>query len=188
MTSRWVSEIQPYRDLDVKWKPFSLEIKNTGIDVPAQYRPGMRLGLRALRVIEAAKADNIADNDSIGRFYEAIGTQIHNQGLGAKASIEEALTHAKWPSELHYQENEESHDVAIRNSMEEAIKVSNTDNVGTPLLVIENTNPAAFFGPIITPTPRGEDALKMWDAFVVLASSKNFFEVKKLQNREPEFS
>ncbi len=188
LTSRWLTEIQQFRDLDIAWKPFSLEIKNTGVDVQAHYRPGMRLGLRALRVIEAAKLDNIADMDSIGRFYKALGAQFHNQGLGAKSSIADALIAAQWPSDLHYHENTEEMDKLIRKSMEEAVALYGTEDIGVPLLILEGDINIALSGPLLTPTPRGQEAAELWDALVTLAKSKSFYELKKHRNAAPDFS
>lgn len=188
MTSRWITEVQQYRELQITWKPFSLEIKNTGIDVPAQYRPGMRLGLRALRVIEAAKLENIADMDSIGRFYSVLGTQIHNDGLGAAASLAQAIKAANWPEELHYHENSEEFDAQVKASMQEAIDICGTEDVGVPILVLTDNDPIAFFGPILTPTPRGEEAATLWDSFTTLATNRSFYEMKKHQSRKPDFS
>lgn len=188
MTSRWVVEAQKSRDISITWKPFSLEIKNTGVDVPSQYRPTMRLGLRALRVIEAAKAEGIADMESIGHFYNALGQQIHTDGLGAKTSIIQALESAQWPTELHYHENSEQFDTEINASMQEVIQVAGTSDIGIPLIVLDGENPTAFFGPIVTPTPKGDQAATLWDSFLVLANSNSFYEVKKLKHREADFS
>lgn len=188
MTSRWLTEVQQFRDLDIAWKPFSLEIKNAKVDVPAHYRPGMRLGLRALRVIEAAKSENIADMNSIGLFYSSIGNQFHNQGLGAKTSIFDALSAAQWPSELHYHENNEEMDTPIRESMAEILGLYGTEDVGVPLIALDEPSPIALFGPILNPTPRGEEAATLWDAFIAISKSTNFYEVKKHRITAPNFS
>lgn len=148
----------------------------------------MRLGLRALRVIEAAKSENIADMGSIGRFYKALGTQFHNQGLGAKSSIADALVAAQWPPELHYHENTEEMDVPIRKSMEEAVALYGTEDIGVPLLILEGDVHVALSGPLLTPTPRGQEAAELWDAFVTLAKSKSFYELKRHRNAAPDFS
>ena len=183
-----MTEVQQLRDLEIAWKPFSLEIKNTGLDVPAQYRPGMRLGLRALRVIEAAKSENIADMDSIGRFYNALGTQFHVQGLGAKSSIADALIAAQWPADLHYHENSEEMDLPIRKFMDEVLALYGTDEIGVPLLVLESDTPVTFSGPLLTRTLRGDEAADLWDAFTVFAINGAFFELKKQKSSSPDFS
>lgn len=188
MTSRWIVEAQKSRDINITWKPFSLEIKNAGVDVPSQYRPTMRLGLRALRVIEAAKEGNIADIESIGKFYSSIGNQIHTQKLGAKATITEALDAANWPQELHYHENSDQYDTNIKTSMDEASTLCETSDIGVPIVVLENPEPTAFFGPILTPTPKGDEAATLWDSFIVLAQNKSFYELKKHKKREADFS
>ena len=189
MTSRWLAEVQQFRDLDVAWKPFSLEIKNAGSDVPAQYRPGMRLGLRALRVIEAAKAEQLADDNSIGRFYSALGEQFHNLGLGAKSSIADALSAAQWPAELHYNENNEDLDLPIRESMSEALALYGSENTGVPLLVLEEgPTRITVSGPILNPAPRGEEAAKLWDGFLIVAKNSSFYEMKKHRVAAPIFN
>lgn len=187
MTSRWIIEAQKYRDIAVQWRPFSLEIKNAGLDVPAQYRPAMRLGLRALRIIEAARSELGADNESIGRFYSALGTSIHNDNLGAKASLPEALAAAQWSADLHYHENSEEFDSKIAESMNEAFRICGTENLGIPIVVLEGENPLPFFGPVLTPAPRGEAAATLWDTFVTLGTNKSFYELKKLQPRTADF-
>ncbi len=188
LTSRWLVEAQQARPLEIAWKPFSLEIKNTGVDVPAQYRPGMRLGLRALRVIEAAKQEKVADMDSIGQFYKTLGTQFHNQGLGAKSSIADALTAAQWPVDLHYHENSDDMDIPIRKSMQEAMSLYGSEEIGVPILVIDSDTPVTISGPLLTHIPRGKESAELWDAVTILANNQAFFELKKNRKSGPDFS
>ena len=55
-------------------------------------------------------------------------------------------------------------------------------DVGTPVISVNGT---AFFGPVVTPTPRGEAAGRLWDGVLLVAGTDGFFEVKRTRTRPP---
>ena len=57
-------------------------------------------------------------------------------------------------------------------------------DVGTPIVAFNGT---AFFGPVLTRIPRGEEAGKLWDATLTLAGFPYFFEIKRSRNEDPQF-
>jgi hypothetical protein len=62
-------------------------------------------------------------------------------------------------------------------------------DVGTPVVHVPNASreKIAFFGPVITPAPRGEAAGKLWDGVLAVAGTDGFFELKRTRDRGPSF-
>ena len=56
--------------------------------------------------------------------------------------------------------------------------------VGTPVIAVEGT---AFFGPVVTPSPKGEAAGRLWDGVRLVAATDGFFELKRSRDRDPVF-
>jgi DSBA-like thioredoxin domain len=196
ITSRWVTEVQRQRDYEVTWRFISLAIineKTTAEWYTPDYRAGHIAGLRALRVADAIR--DAHDNAAVGRYYTALGTRIHVQRRGAAelrtntlALIAESLAEAGLPASLESAADDESHDVVLRAETEIAFSRTGRD-VGTPIMTFHPgaANEASFFGPVISKAPRGDEAVRLWDAVEVLATSSGLAELKRSLRSKPEF-
>ena len=56
--------------------------------------------------------------------------------------------------------------------------------VGTPVIAVEGV---AFFGPVVSPIPRGDAAGRLWDGVLLVAGTDGFFDLKRTRTRDPIF-
>lgn len=182
MTSRWVDEVAAHRDIDVTWNIMSLAVLNEDGDPGGPHAEFLPRALRYTRLVAAAK--ELHGQQVVKPLYDALGTRIH---AGADADpdsvIPAALEQAGLPADLARYADTDEHDTQMRASHFEGIERVGQD-VGTPVIAV---NGVAFFGPVISPAPKGEIALTLWDGVVAAASYDGFFELKRSRTRGPVF-
>ena len=182
MTSRWVDEVARHRDLDVTWHVMSLAVLNEDKDVSESYRSFFPRALRYTRLI-AAVAER-AGREYVKPLYDALGTRIHPGGSkNPDEVIPAALAEVGLPADYARYADTDEHDEQMRASHFDGINRVGQD-VGTPVISVGGT---AFFGPVISPAPKGEQALALWDGVVAAASFDGFFELKRSRTRDPIF-
>jgi hypothetical protein len=182
MTSRWMLEVEKIRDVEVKWHIFSLSVLNEGREVPEQYQSHMANGWMFGRVICAAKQS--AGEAVVLPLYTAMGNRLHpGQAELSKTVIAEALNEAGLPADLLQAAEDKSFDETLRASTAEALKLVG-DDIGTPVIAIDGV---AFFGPVISPAPKGEAAGRLWDGVLNVAKIPGFFELKRTRTVDPIF-
>ena len=190
MTSRWLLEVEKVRPLGVRFNVMSLSVLNSGRDnLSEEYRERMAKGWGPVRVcIAAAEA---AGPQVLRDLYTALGTRIHLQKYELDEPLyTEALTEVGLDPALADAATSGAWDDALIASHNAGMKPVGID-VGTP--VIHAPGPVdgetvAFFGPVVTPAPKGEAAGKLWDGVLLVAATPGFYELKRSREVGPIFT
>lgn len=196
ITSRWVAEVQQIRSYDVQWRFISLKFLNAEkmdySKMPEGYADVHAAGTKGLRVAARARAE--AGNEAVGRVYTALGTSMHNGNArdafvsDARGHMASLLTAGGLPEGWADSVDDESFDNLIRAETSLALDRTGKD-VGTPILTFRPgaADEGSFFGPVISRIPRGDEAVRLWDAVETLATTSGLAELKRSLRARPSF-
>lgn len=167
------------RDVKIEWKQFSLALKNGSLEGKDKTSAADEHAAahRVHRVILAASKQGAKLID----LYTAFGIPYHLGGEKFDDElIKSVLEQQNLPVDLLNAADDESLDIELQKSLDEATAVAGQD-IGTPtiIFVLEDGSKNGFFGPVLNELPDKTDALRLWDGLSQLAADKNFYELKR---------
>ncbi len=195
ITSRWVAEVAKLRSLDVDWRFISLRLlnkdKNYETDFGEGYIAGHGSGLKLLRV--AAAVREAEGRGRMGELYTTFGGDIH-----VHRRRKEMTDHweAGFPDYLASvgladyaaAANDERWDAVLQAETDDALSRTGKD-VGTPIISFNQGGTSySFFGPVISRVPRGDEALRLWDAVWEIATFPGLAELKRSLREPPQLA
>ncbi|HSU35395.1 MAG TPA: disulfide bond formation protein DsbA [Propionibacteriaceae bacterium] len=180
LASRWMLEVETVRPVKTFFHVMSLAVLNETKDISEDYRRSLDQSWPAVRVTLAVGQQY--GQEQLAAFYTAIGTRIHVRGEGeGRDTIAGALADVGLPPELIELGDVGDNDDALRASTWDGMNLVGLD-VGTPVIQV---NGRAFFGPVFSPRPHGEEAGRVWDGVLALGSYPGFFELKRTRDVGP---
>jgi hypothetical protein len=194
LTSRWVCEVASQRNLTVDWRFISLRLLNKAKDYekdfPAGYPAVHGSGQKLLRV--AAAVREAGQRDRMGALYTQFGGDLHVRGRRSEivdsfdAGFPEYLRSVGIDEQFIAAANDESFDAILQAETDEALTRTGKD-VGTPIISFNRDGQTySFFGPVISRVPRGEEALRLWDAVWEVATFPGLAELKRTLRERPQ--
>jgi len=199
ITSRWLAEVAPERDLSVTWRSYCLEIRDdygVAATVPEEYREralrGHNLSHRMLRMFEAARAEaGEAAVDALStewgrRYFLAwrAGEVAGDAGDAGDALLADCLSGCGLSADFLGAADDDKWDGPIVEAMEVAYEFGGP-KTQTPTIVVRAPLPYGFKGPVMAPAPTGPAAIRLWDAITVIAEEPGFFEITRPRANPP---
>jgi protein-disulfide isomerase-like protein with CxxC motif len=187
--SRWLLQVEQVRDIEVRFHVMSLAYLNEGREgLEDWYREWLSDAWGPVRVSMAVQQKY--GDDVLRGLYTALGNRIHldKQPIGRDLYVA-ALTELGLPHELADAADVTDHDEALKASHHSGLDPVGED-LGTPAIHVPapDGRQIAFFGPVVTPTPRGEEAGRLWDGVLLVAGTKGFYELKRGRDVSPSAS
>jgi hypothetical protein len=188
MTAQWMLEVEKVRDVEMRVNLMSLAVLNEGRDdLSPEYRDALKDVIRPVRV--GIAVERAHGKDALRAYYLAAATLRHNDGAELDdAGLARALESAGLDASLAAAADDGSLDGDVRESHHAGMDAVGQD-VGTPVLHFPRPDGgvSAFFGPVIAPPPTGDDAGRLWDGLMLVATTDGLYELKRSRDTRPSF-
>jgi predicted DsbA family dithiol-disulfide isomerase len=185
ITSRWMLEVEKVRDVKTSWHLMSLAylnlIQHEAKGLTPEYLERMEQAWGPVRILAAA-ADEKGE-DVLLPLYTAMGNRFHVEQNRDPSALADAVAEVGLDDSVMAAATDTRYDEEIKASHHRGMDQVGIE-VGTPVIAVADT---AFFGPVVTPAPKGEAAGRLWDGLVLVTEADGFFELKRTRDRKPSF-
>ena len=182
LTSRWIDEAATVRPISVRWHVMSLSVLNEDRERAEGKQAHTLRKMGPVRVLIAAQHQ--FGDQVVKPMYDAIGTEVHlGRERDVRVATAKALAEVGLPAELIDAADSTDYDDRLRASHHAGQDLYGGE-VGTPVLAVDGV---ASFGPVLSQTPKGEDAGRLWDAFALLTATPGFAELTRQRAAKPVF-
>ncbi|SFU04849.1 hypothetical protein SAMN05660657_05087 [Geodermatophilus amargosae] len=181
VTARWLWEVERVRDVAVRWHVMSLAVLDEGREDDPEGDPEGWLW-QPVRVFALVQEEH--GQAALAALYRAYGEAVH--GRGEWPDTHDLLRAAGLPEQLAEAAHTSAHDGLVRASHRSGIELVGT-HVGTPVVaVVSGTGTrSAWFGPVLSRVPVGEEAGRLWDGVTLVAGTSGFHELKGRPHEAP---
>ena len=177
ITSRWLVEVARQRPVTLDVRLVSLSVINEGRDLDDWYRAFNDRAWGPARVFAAVESEHGVAGAR--PFYDAFGRRFHVAGDEELGSVvPAALAACGLPPSLARAADDPRWDARLRATTDEALGPVGLD-VGTPVIHLDGT---AVFGPVLTSCPRGDDAVRLFDAVRTMLAQPAFSDIRRRRN------
>ncbi|MGI5243433.1 mycothiol-dependent nitroreductase Rv2466c family protein [Dactylosporangium sp. CA-139066] len=179
--SRWLLEVERVRPVRTRFHVMSLWLLNKDREnLEDWYRTWLTDTLGPVRVCIAAEQQY--GPEVLRDLYTALGDRIHHERMAIGPQLyRSALSALGLAEDLAGAADTDAGDAALLDSHRAGLDPVGED-LGTPAIHIDG---AAFFGPVVTPVPRGEAAGRLYDGMALMASTPGFYELKRGNRTSP---
>ncbi len=192
LTSRWILEVRESRPIEINWRVMSLAVLNESRmdELPDRIRDLMGRSWAPMRTLMAAQEQ--FGPAVLEPLYNALGSRYHPLGEPvARETIDAALKEAGLPLDLAEAGETDAYDTALRESHRAGTTLVGGE-VGSPIIAVPSADTPSgkitFFGPVVTPTPKGKHAVNLWDGVLAVAGTPGFYEIKRTRTAGPDYS
>lgn len=185
-TSRWLLEVERMRDVQIRFHVMSLWLLNLDrTDLEEWYARWLQDTLGPVRVLIAAEEKY--GTPVLRDLYTTMGTRIHHNKMPIGPQLyADSLAEVGLATELAGTADVPDFDDALRLSHDAGLEPVG-ENLGTPAIHVPGPDGQvnAFFGPVVTPVPRGEAAGRLWDGVLLVSATPGFSELKRGRTAQP---
>ncbi|WP_079172554.1 disulfide bond formation protein DsbA [Streptomyces misionensis] len=173
-TSRWLLEVERFQPIDLRFRIMSLSVLNEHRELEPWYREFNDRAWGPARV--CAAAETLHGEAVLRDLYTALGRRVHVDGdKDYDAVIADSLDELGLPRSLAEAARTDEFDAALRAG-HQAGQEAVGEEAGTPVVTVDGVG---FFGPVLTSIPRGEEAVRLFQALRTLAGTGAFAELKR---------